>query len=337
MKFCLVFFSLFVIPSLGFADTCTALSSGNWSTSGTWSCGRVPQGGDVVVINGGFTVDVTGNVNAEDENAPLLTIVLGTENGSSDGFIDFSGKLNLFEGSGLYIYDGSETFASGPGSSEKIRFYNGDGDQVGIINGNAVAEAGPSVIDQNGKNSGTFPDPLPVDLLFFSGYASSMHNVNLSWATATEQNFEYFEIAHSLNGKDFDVIGTVAGHGNTTTRHDYNFIHPAPYHGLNYYRLKSVDYDGYTEIFPLVAVQLNQQLRPQVFPNPSDGYLLQFKGLDALNPFDIEIISLDGKQHVLRQGVHGNSLILSPSLSQGLYISNITVGHQRFTQRLIVR
>ncbi len=337
------------------ADTFTA-SSGNWNTGTNWvrtnaglfvsnstaPTGTNPAAGDTILVPAGVTMNIQGGGNKTSITPAVVVNLYGTIN-----FSVSSATLTLVSTSSIIqIAEGADIATPASGSSETLTI--GSGSNKASIMGSTLNNLqAPNQVTFNtldnsppggcAENGGCDEDPLPVELLFFSVFVNNDQNIDLSWATATEQNFEYFEIAHSLNGKDFDIIGTVAGHGNTTTRHDYNFVHSAPYHGLNYYRLKSVDYDGYTEIFPLVAVQLNQQLRPQVFPNPSDGYLLQFKGSDALNPFDVEIISLDGKQHILRQGVLGNSIIMSPSLSQGLYIVNIIVGQQSFTQRLIVR
>ncbi|MEQ9298946.1 MAG: T9SS type A sorting domain-containing protein [Cyclobacteriaceae bacterium] len=316
--------------------------------------GYVTRTGNLTFLNDGndagqnFTVEDTlivfGDVDFENNSLDLVVngvmIVFGQ--------MLIKNQIDVGNGGTLYVRD-DLTFSGGQGD------YSNTGTGKLYVDGTLSGDGAPpssedldlSTLDDNGDNDdqelfnfisdGGGNGVLPVELLFFSGFADNAQSVNLSWATATEENFEYFEISHSINGKEFEVIGTVAGNGNTTTRHDYAYQDPAPYSGLNYYRLKSVDYDGYTEIFPLVAVQVNQQLRPQVFPNPSDGLQLNFKGLDALNPFDIEILSLDGKQHSLQQGVMSNSVLLSPSLSQGIYIVNTTVGNQTFSQRLIVK
>jgi hypothetical protein len=47
----------------GWALTCTSNGTGNWGTTGTWSCNRVPTTADTVVIQAGHTVNVTGGIN----------------------------------------------------------------------------------------------------------------------------------------------------------------------------------------------------------------------------------------------------------------------------------
>lgn len=352
MKLYMAFLAVLIIPYLSLADTFTA-SSGNWNDASTWvrtnesgvglgnvaATGTNPDAGDTILIPAGVTVDVLGGGN----KTSITNLVVINVYGIID-FVTTSSALTLVNISSVIQIDEDGDIATSGNPSETLTFGSG-GTKESITGPDLAGLASPNKVtfDTAVSNVGCAElmncddNPLPVELLFFSGFANNTQSVNLSWATSTEENFEYFEIAHSLDGKTFEVIGTVAGNGNTTTRHDYSFQDPAPYSGLNYYRLKSIDYDGYTELFPLVAVQLNNQLKPEIFPNPSTGTQLNFRGLDALNPFDIEIISLAGKSHLFKQAVMGNTINLNPSLSPGLYIINTTVGNQSFSQRLIIR
>ena len=55
--FLLIFFFLFYTHNLH--AQCTAIVTGNWESASTWSCGRVPADGDVVIIPFGIEVTVT--------------------------------------------------------------------------------------------------------------------------------------------------------------------------------------------------------------------------------------------------------------------------------------
>jgi hypothetical protein len=96
---------------------------------------------------------------------------------------------------------------------------------------------------------------LPITLGDFSGYYNGSHSV-LNWETHSEQNNDYFALYHSTNGKTFERIGTVSGSGNTTTLLNYSFEHRTPHPGINYYKLKSVDYDGTMHDKGIIAVQV---------------------------------------------------------------------------------
>jgi hypothetical protein len=106
--------------------------------------------------------------------------------------------------------------------------------------------------------------------LTFTGSVSP-DGVDLKWSTATEVNFDYFSIERSTNGKDFSEIARVGGHGNSITRKDYLFTDNTPVNGRAYYRLKSVDYDLYTEYFEPITVLYHGKNGVSVYPNPNDG------------------------------------------------------------------
>lgn len=94
------------------------------------------------------------------------------------------------------------------------------------------------------------PCALPVEMLYFD--ARNMNgDAMLSWATAFEENNDYFAVEHSIDGNNFREIGKVTGAGNSTEQQSYQFLHEETMEGLNYYRLKQVDFDGsfeYSEV-----------------------------------------------------------------------------------------
>ncbi|MFK7810507.1 MAG: T9SS type A sorting domain-containing protein [Saprospiraceae bacterium] len=109
---------------------------------------------------------------------------------------------------------------------------------------------------------------LPVDLIRFTANTVGSEVV-LDWATATEDNNDYFLVEHSLDGKNFTPIDQVRGKGTTSETQQYTYVHTNPFFGQNYYRLKQVDFDGAFEYFDVVvaSVQLAEE-QFKVFPNP---------------------------------------------------------------------
>ena len=87
------------------------------------------------------------------------------------------------------------------------------------------------------------PILLPTGLKGFTGEYT--HNeVLLCWKTASEINNDFFSIQHSIDGFNFEEIGTLEGAGNTNVEQSYAFVHHRPGRGINYYKLSSTDYDG---------------------------------------------------------------------------------------------
>ncbi|MEM9549026.1 MAG: T9SS type A sorting domain-containing protein [Bacteroidota bacterium] len=152
-----------------------------------------------------------------------------------------------------------------------------DPDDSGLLDGLNQTEQ----IDENSNNNTDFqsiqrgswfvsnPTPrsmnvLPVKLTFFGVDRQSDGNY-LKWTTETEVNNDYFEILRSKNGVDFETIGRVVGNGTSNRAIDYAFVDEKPTAGLNYYRLKQVDYDGAFEFTYIVKVE-NKLDRVKIYP-----------------------------------------------------------------------
>ncbi|MBF9220545.1 T9SS type A sorting domain-containing protein [Hymenobacter ruricola] len=120
---------------------------------------------------------------------------------------------------------------------------------------------------------GTADAPLPVTLVEFTAQSEGPAAVRLRWATATELNNAGFTVERSLDGQSFTNIGTVAGAGSATTRHDYTLLDtklPADAPVL-YYRLRQVDTDGSTSYSAIRMVQFAGAAKPSfvLYPNPA--------------------------------------------------------------------
>jgi hypothetical protein len=109
---------------------------------------------------------------------------------------------------------------------------------------------------------------LPVTLMSFTGKLEAGTSL-LSFSTATERNNSHFIIERSADGKVFENIGRVAGNGNSTSRKDYTFEDKRPLKGINYYRLKQVDFDGKFEYSAVVSVQNGRTGNITIAPSPA--------------------------------------------------------------------
>ncbi len=68
--------------------------------------------------------------------------------------------------------------------------------------------------------------------------------VMLEWATASEDNNDYFAIERSIDGCKWTTLGKVNGSGTTSITNYYSFEDTKPVSGIAYYRLKQVDFNG---------------------------------------------------------------------------------------------
>ena len=82
------------------------------------------------------------------------------------------------------------------------------------------------------------------------------------------------------------MIGTVAGSGNSTETRDYRFMHNYPHPGMNYYKLKSTDYDGKEYSKGIVAIEA--EFNFSFYNSVTSSIELSYAS-------DIELYTTDGK------------------------------------------
>ncbi|HRP89336.1 MAG TPA: T9SS type A sorting domain-containing protein [Edaphocola sp.] len=102
-------------------------------------------------------------------------------------------------------------------------------------------------------------------------------NVLLTWTTLSEANNKGFEVQRSTDARNWKTIGFVtskANNANSRAALNYNLIDAHPVYGINYYRLKQVDFDGvfsYSEVRN-VKFDLTESFR--IYPNPAQEELM---------------------------------------------------------------
>lgn len=135
---------------------------------------------------------------------------------------------------------------------------------------------------------------LPVELLQFHGYTEGDANI-LEWATATEHNSASFIVERSADGEHFGPIAALNGAGNSTALLQYSAKDPAPLHGTNYYRLRSVDIDGAEEVSAMINVEFSPRNILYLFPNPGSGTISYRLPEGVKPPARIDVFDLSGR------------------------------------------
>ena len=116
--------------------------------------------------------------------------------------------------------------------------------------------------------------PLPIELLYFRGTLQENNEVLLEWVTTTEINNKGFEVQKMESDNNWERIGWIEGFGNTTEERRYDFVDKNPNEGLNYYRLKQIDFDGTFNYSDVVAIDVEPSIKKlKIFPNPTAGIL----------------------------------------------------------------
>ena len=133
--------------------------------------------------------------------------------------------------------------------------------------------------------------PLPLELTYFSSHHDASL-VYLDWETSSETNNAGQYVEKSRNGRDWEEIAWMDGYGTSRDLHDYHFKDYMPYDGINYYRLKQVDYDGKTEYSHVISEYFSAKghVDVQMYPNPARDLLFiqhQLTGQAKVTLFDI--------------------------------------------------
>ncbi len=172
---------------------------------------------------------------------------------------------------------------------------------------------------------------LPVTLTKFTAKAETKTTA-LYWETASELNNDKFEIEKSTDGKDFLKIGEVKGNGTSQKINAYSYRDFTPANGLNYYRLKQLDFNGAYAYSDIKFVNFDlKETTFTVFPNPVTE-VVNFS--ETVNT--VEIYNLQGKL-VLRQNNPASSVKIPSHLPNGLYLIKVKLANGNpLTKQIII-
>jgi hypothetical protein len=175
---------------------------------------------------------------------------------------------------------------------------------------------------------------LPVTLIHFSAMPEE-RGIILSWSTSTEYNTEKFVVQRSADLQNWTEMGVVAAAGFSKKIQQYQIADRSPLLGVNYYRLKIVDFDGYTEYsenrFASYRVNLPEI---QLYPNPArDQFHVKVQAEDVwfelYNPLGrSETIELE-----LRDGVYTFS---THHLAKGMYFLKVHTPGREETVKVVL-
>jgi len=188
---------------------------------------------------------------------------------------------------------------------------------------------------------------LPVELTSFTATKKANNDVLAEWVTASENNTARFEVELARGNEEyrqnnFTRIGEVSSQGNSTTEQRYQFTDfENNKSGVRYYRLKIVDLDGKFAYSPIRPVVFDDEIKWQVYPNPSSGlFNLVCQATEGEFVF-VKIHDVNGKLvHQLR--VAANAFVQKipvdlsgPQFSSGMYLLEVMAGDKKEVFRLV--
>jgi hypothetical protein len=82
-----------------------------------------------------------------------------------------------------------------------------------------------------------------------------------------------FQVHKSLNARDWELVGAVRGNGNTNAEFSYYLMDEDPYVGRSYYQLTQIDYNGVSEVFKPIVIEIESMIELTISPNPVEDIL----------------------------------------------------------------
>lgn len=274
-------------------------------------------------------------------------------------FTNNGGMLSPGYSPGILTFDGSENFATGTlaievnaagvaGTDFDQIVVNGtatlggtlaltfnfpapsDGDVVTIIDATALAGTFSSVtglpehwavrydFPNTGEVSLEYTNNLPVTLVHFTAKRQD-NRIQLGWQTSEETNNQGFDIERLLYQGTWESIGFVDGHGSTKGSSTYSFWDGNPRPGVNYYRLRQLDFDGKVEYSRIVSVSMDEAAVVKIYPNPTSGII----HVEGSQP-EVKILDILGRS--VMHGTIINQKIDVSHLPDGFYILAVFSG-----------
>ncbi len=133
----------------------------------------------------------------------------------------------------------------------------GNGAPTAMTSGGTITNTGIDLSKYSAITIGSSLEVLPVQLISFTGQKFNDHESQLDWTTASETNNQEFIVERSSDGLVFTEIGRKAGAGNSGSINNYELIDLTPLSGINYYRLKQVNFDGTFDYSNVISVSFD--------------------------------------------------------------------------------
>lgn len=175
---------------------------------------------------------------------------------------------------------------------------------------------------------------LPVSLLGFEAHKAAAA-VHLSFSTATERNNDYFSIERAASGLDFQSIGMVQGAGDAAETSIYYFVDEYPLAGLNFYRLKQVDFDGRFSYSKVLSVTVGKIGSISLSPSPAIDQLHVNLEKALLNDGRWQIFDYSGR--LLQSGIMAAEIfdfnVDVAALRPGAYLLRLVDGQAVVTKQ----
>lgn len=155
-----------------------------------------------------------------------------------------------------------------------------------IASSDNASSFSPFALATNSSNN-----TLPIDLLAFNVFKGSDQNT-LRWSTSTESNTSHYEVYKSSTeeARGFKLLGIEPAAGNSSVQQDYEYLDfELSEHA--YYYVKSVDFDGFSQLTNVRYVSREDGRNMMLYPNPNSG---EFRLSGLIGQSELRVYDLTG-------------------------------------------
>jgi len=131
--------------------------------------------------------------------------------------------------------------------------------------------------------------------------------IRLTWLASHVNQRDPFEIEHSLNGKDWENIGSESAYEGNQPVIEFSFVHESPAVGSNSYRIKITGAAGSFVYSAVKNVDFEKPIQAFIYPNAVSDMV----NTQVDDPDDIS------KLHALNIYDTAGNLVLSPESTSG--------------------
>jgi len=265
-------------PNNSDMEGCACRRGTNVNDTNPEDIGTVFQGtGATVVVSAcdDFIVDTEIICSSDNTQYGVLMTIQGGSVGANGYTVlnNFTGEMSLNVTGPVFVETG---FTVGEGYSFTI---------IVADNPECVQTADATLVDCS---------TTAVEWLSFDGKATKEGNL-ISWATASENNSDYFILESAVNGSDFERIAQIQANGNTQNISTYSFVDKTN-NGQTYYRLVQVDVDGVTDVSEVILVKRTSNASDAItlFPTVVETDLT-IRTDNQLTDVLIRVVNIDGR------------------------------------------
>jgi photosystem II stability/assembly factor-like uncharacterized protein len=186
------------------------------------------------------------------------------------------------------------------------------------------------------------PITLPVTFVSFTGQNRNDDN-DLTWSVEAEFNLSHYELERSVDGINFQKSGTItAANSAAPTTYNYtdnvkNIIAP-----VYYYRLKAVNANSTWFYSDVVLIRSNKKTTFKVMGNPFSDHLSFQYNAGAAGKMSVQLSDMKGsvirnEEQLVTTGTAYYTINNLSSLPAGIYVLELWINRERYTEKIIKR